>query len=421
MTGTTPDEQATTLRNQTVDALLEAGTIVSARVQAVMRAVPRETFAPEAALDAVYEPWNGLVTKRDEHGRPLSSLSAPDAQAHMLEQARIEPGMNVLEIGSGGMNAAYLSEMVGPSGRVTTVDIDEFVIERTSRFLTQAGYPHVNVVLADAEYGVPEHAPYDRILVTVGSWDVPPAWIDQLVEGGLLVVPLKVMGLMRTVALVREGDRLVSESARLFGFVPMQGVGAHDSAELVLREGAVRLVFDEQAPADPSRLDGVLEYEPLVVDSGAGLRLGEPWATMQMWLATTVPGFCRIMVDHTANEASSRPLGGIYTGMAAVDSANLAYVASRKLGGQDLTLEVHAYGPDPAALAELVAEQLRIWDRDHRGGPGPQYLVYPTATPEERLPAADFAVGKRHSRVLITWPRPANTVGRDVLHHPNHQ
>lgn len=421
MTGTTPGERATQLRNQTVDVLKEAGTILSARVEAVMRAVPREIFAPEADLDAVYEPWNGLVTKRDDNGRALSSLSAPDAQAHMLEQARIEPGMKVLEIGSGGMNAAYLSEMVGPTGRVTTVDIDEFVTDRTSRFLDQAGYSRVNVVLADAEHGVPEHAPYDRILVTVGSWDVPPAWIDQLVDGGLLVVPLKVMGLMRTVALVREGDRLVSESARLFGFVPMQGAGAHDSTELVLRDGAVRLVFDEQPPADLSRLDGVLEYEPLVVDSGAGLRLGEPWATMQMWLATTVPGFCRIMVDRDANEASPRPLGGIHTGMAAVDGANLAYVASRRLGGDDLTLEVHAYGPNPTALAEVVAEQLRIWDRDHRGGPGPQYLVYPTATPDEQLPAADFAVGKRHSRVLISWPRPANTAGHDVLHHPNHQ
>jgi protein-L-isoaspartate(D-aspartate) O-methyltransferase len=421
VTGTTPGERATQLRNQTVDALKEAGTVVSPRVEAVMRAVSRETFAPEADLEAVYEPWNGLVTKRDENGRPVSSLSAPDAQAHMLEQARIEPGMNVLEIGSGGMNAAYLSEMVGPTGRVTTVDIDQFVTERTSQFLEQAGYARVNVVLADAEHGVPEHAPYDRILVTVGSWDVPPAWIDQLVEGGLLVVPLKVMGLMRTVALVREGGRLVSESARLFGFVPMQGAGAHDSTELVLRDGAVRLVFDEQPPADLSRLDGVLEYEPVVVDSGAGLRIGELWATMQMWLATTVPRFCRIIVDQAANKASPRPLGGIHTGMAATDGANLAYVASRRLGGNDLALEVHAYGPAPAALAEVVAEQLRIWDRDHRGGPGPQYLVYPTATPDEHLPAADFVVGKRHSRVLISWPHPTNAVGQDALHHPNHQ
>ncbi|GAA2052340.1 hypothetical protein GCM10009839_69650 [Catenulispora yoronensis] len=421
MTDTTPAaDRSAELRNRTVEELKQAGTIVSPRVEAILRMVPRETFAPEVDLEAVYEPWNGLVTKKDAAGRALSSLSAPDAQAHMLEQARIEPGMNVLEIGSGGMNAAYLSEMVGPDGRVTTVDIDEFVTDRASRFLGQAGYSKVNVVLADAEHGVPDFAPYDRILVTVGAWDIPPAWIDQLVEGGLLVVPLKVQGLMRTVALAREGDRLVSESARLFGFVPMQGAGAHDSTELKLRDG-VTLVFDEQPPADAETLAGVLDFEPLVVDSGAGLRLGEPWATMQMWLATTVPGFCRIMVDRMANEASDRPLGGGYTGMAAVDGTNLAYAATRDLGDRELALEVHAYGPDPAALANQVAAQLAIWDRDHRGGPGPQYLIYPAATPEAELPAADLAVAKRHARVLISWPQPTGDDSQDTLHHPNHQ
>jgi protein-L-isoaspartate(D-aspartate) O-methyltransferase len=338
----------------------------------------------------------------------------------MLEQARIEPGMNILEIGSGGMNAAYLSEMVGPVGRVTTVDIDDFVTDRAACFLERAGYSKVNVVLADAEYGVPDFAPYDRILVTVGAWDIPPAWIDQLVEGGLLVVPLKVHGLMRTVALVRDGNRLVSESARLFGFVPMQGAGAHDSTKLVLREG-VTLVFDEQPPADLTNLAGVLESEPLVVDSGAGLRREEPWATMQMWLATTLPGFCRIMVDSTAIEASDQPLGGGYTGMAAVDGANLAYAATRDLGGNDLALEVHAYGPAPAGLANAFAEQLAIWDHGHRGGPGPQYLIYPAATDEAELPTADLIVAKRHARVLISWPQPTGDDGQDALHHPSHQ
>jgi len=420
VTNATPiGNRATDLRNRTVDELIEAGTIVSRRVEEVMRKVPRETFAPEAGLEAVYEPWNGLVTKKDAGGRSLSSLSAPDAQAHMLEQARIEPGMNVLEIGSGGVNAAYLSEMVGPKGRVTTVDIDEFVTERSSRFLKAAGYSRVNVVLADAENGVPEYAPYDRILVTVGAWDIPPAWIEQLTDGGLLVVPLKVQGLMRTVALVRDGDRLVSESARMFGFVPMQGAGAHDSTELILGNG-VTLVFDERPPSGSDQLEHVLDFAPQVIESGAGLLQGEPWATMQMWLATTVPGFCRIQTDREANANAPRPLGGGYTGMAAIDGANLAYVATRELGGTELALDVHAYGPNPNALAGNVADQLRIWDRDHRGGKGPQYLIYPMSTPDDQLPPADFVMDKRHCRVLISWPRPTGSVGRDNLHHPNH-
>lgn len=406
MTDTMTDgTRSAELRNTMVDELKKAGSVVSPRIEAIMRAVPREHFAPDVDLEAAYEPWNGLVTKKDDAGKSLSSLSAPDVQARMLEQARIEPGMHVLEIGSGGMNASYLAELVGPDGQVTTVDIDPFVTDRAQQFLSQAGYPQVNVVLADAEHGVPQSAPYDRILVTVATWDVPRAWIEQLVEGGLLVAPLQVHGLMRTVALVRDGERLVSESTHQFGFVPMQGAGAHDATVLRLRDGMVRLEFAERAPQDLASLEGVLDHAPLVVDSGAGLRLGEPWAGMQMWLATTMPGFCRIFLDFKANETSAAPLGGLYTGMAAVDGPNLAYVASKDLGDGELALQVHAYGPAPRPLADCMAEQLRVWDRDHRDGPGPRYLIYPAGTPDEELPQADLVVDKRHSRVLLSWPR----------------
>ncbi|MBL7618623.1 MULTISPECIES: methyltransferase, FxLD system [unclassified Frankia] len=413
------DGQAARLRNKIVDDLVADGTIASSVVEAAMRRVPREAFAPEAELSAVYHPWNGLVTKQDAGGRSLSSLSAPHAQAHMLEQARIAPGMNVLEVGSGGMNAAYLAELVGPSGRVVTVDIDEFVTGRAARFLAQAGYPDVHVVLADAEAGVPEFAPFDRVLVTVGAWDIPPAWRDQLVEGGRLVVPLQVMGLMRTVAFEKASDRLISDSAKQFGFVPMQGAGAHDSFELPLAGGAVTLVFDEGAPADPGALAGVLDTEPLVVDSGAGLRMGEPWATMQMWLATALPGFCRLSVDSGLNEAPTRPLPSRAIGFAVVQAGSAAYVVPRRLDGDDFTLDVYAHGPNAAGLAVTVAEQLRIWDRDHRGGPGPRYLVVPAATPDADLPAADRVIDKTHSRIVLSWPRPADSLtGQDAAHQP---
>jgi protein-L-isoaspartate(D-aspartate) O-methyltransferase len=87
----------------------------------------------------------------------------------MLEQADLRPGMNALEIGTGGVNAAMMAWLVGSEGTVTTVDIDPEVTERASSLLDAAGYSRVNVVLADAENGVPEHAPYDRVIVTVGA------------------------------------------------------------------------------------------------------------------------------------------------------------------------------------------------------------------------------------------------------------
>src|SRR5882757_6408676 len=112
MTNTTvePDE-ATRLRNTVVDTLRSEGWITSPEVEAVMRAVPRNEFAPEASLEKAYEPYAAVITKTDEHGVQLSSVSAPQIQALMLEQAQIRPGMQVLEIGSGGLNAAYLAEL----------------------------------------------------------------------------------------------------------------------------------------------------------------------------------------------------------------------------------------------------------------------------------------------------------------------
>jgi len=116
-----------------------------------------------------------VVTKREEHGIALSSVSAPWLQAMMLAQAQLAPGMRVLEIGSGGYNAALLAELVGEEGEVTTVDIDPEVVDRARCCLEAAGYRRVTVVLADAEGGIPDHAPYDRVIVTAGAWDMPPA------------------------------------------------------------------------------------------------------------------------------------------------------------------------------------------------------------------------------------------------------
>jgi protein-L-isoaspartate(D-aspartate) O-methyltransferase len=166
--------------------------------------VPRHLFAPGIPLEEAYAP-DRVVTKRDENGVTVSSVSAPQIQAAMLEQAGLGPGMKVLEIGSGGYNAALAAELVGPSGQVTSTDIDPEVTSRTRQALTQAGYGRVEVVLGDGEHGWLPRAPFDRIIVTAGAWDIPPAWTDQLADDGRITVPLRMRGLTRSVALERDG------------------------------------------------------------------------------------------------------------------------------------------------------------------------------------------------------------------------
>lgn len=420
MTDTTIDHTGIKeLREAAVAKLRSAGTIASAGVEEAFRAVPRHVFIPEVPPEEAWDPYQAVVTKRDEHGNALSSVSDMHVQSFMLTEARIEPGMNVLEIGSGGYNAALIAELVGPSGRVTTVDIDEWVTDRASRLLAEAGYSsRVTVVLGDAEAGVAEAEPYDRILVTVGSWDIPPAWTEQLADDGLLVVPLRMRGLTRTIAFAKDpvvSGGLVSVGARLFGFVPVQGEGSHQAKLVMLRDGEVTLRFDDDdhtTALSPTQLEDVFDGERVEVWSGAVIGNFEPLDTVQMWMATIQPGFCWLSFDRDKDGGVVSLPGTRTTAMAVVDGPNLAYILTRTATQVDKSAEfgVHAYGPQAHGLAKRVTEQLRVWGRDHRGGPGAQYRIYPAGTPDDLIPGGRV-IDKRHVRVLISWPPSADTAG----------
>ena len=111
-------ERGWQLRQALVDDLKREGRVHSARVEAALRAVPREVFVPGVPLDEVYRPSDAIVVKRLE-GISVSSASAPDVVAVMLEQLAVEPGQRVLEVGAGtGYNAALLAELVGSEGQV---------------------------------------------------------------------------------------------------------------------------------------------------------------------------------------------------------------------------------------------------------------------------------------------------------------
>jgi Protein-L-isoaspartate(D-aspartate) O-methyltransferase (PCMT) len=97
--GTGKPDDVARLRDQAVDELVKNGTIVSGAVEAAMRSVPRHLFTPEAVPEEAYDPFHAVVTRRDGEGNALSSVSDMHVQAWMLEQAAIEPGMRVLEIG----------------------------------------------------------------------------------------------------------------------------------------------------------------------------------------------------------------------------------------------------------------------------------------------------------------------------------
>jgi protein-L-isoaspartate(D-aspartate) O-methyltransferase len=241
--------------------------------------------------------------------------------------------------------------------------------------------------------------------------------VDQLAEGGRLLVPLQVRGLSRTISFERADGCLVSRSSRLFGFVPMRGAGAHRGTLLVMRGGEVTVRFDDECPVDPSALEGVLDTPRVEVWSGATIGRFEPWANAQMWLATALPGFCRVVVDRDLNTGVVSPPGRHSAAVAVVAGGSLAYVTTRGTADEaEVEFGVHAFGPDAGRLAEEVAEQLRVWGREHRNGPGPQFRVHPAGTPDDRMPEGRV-IDKKHSRIMISWPQVASAAaGQGVLH-----
>ncbi|MPZ64708.1 MAG: methyltransferase, FxLD system [Pseudonocardiaceae bacterium] len=408
--GTTDEtSHADVLREALVDELHEQGEIRSDRVADAFRGVPRHLFAPEESLETAYRD-NAVVTKRDEHGIAISSVSAPYIQARMLEQAQLAHAMRVLEIGSGGYNAALLAELVGKDGEVTTVDIDEDVIDRARSCLAAAGYSRVNVVLADAEGGAPDNAPYDRVIVTVGAWDIPPAWLRQLAEDGRLVVPLRMRGLTRSVVFEREGAHLVSRDYQLCGFVPMQGVGANRERLVLLHGEEVGLRVDGVQPVDAERLSDAL-FQPRV-ERWSGVEIGgmEPLDDLDLWLGAAVPNFCLLTAKDAAIERGVAPRGSRSGLPTSVAGGSFSYRVSRPVSPDKSRYEfgVCAHGPDAGSLADQIVDLIRTWDRDHRRGPGPRIEAHPAATPDAQLPEGRV-IDKKYTRVVISWPPAASS------------
>lgn len=245
------------LRARMVDLITQARPTLP-RVEDALRTVERHRYVPDSPVEEAYNVDLAVITKRASDGAALSCASVPSLVASMLDQLAVNPGDRILEIGAGtGYNAALLAYLTGPTGQVTTIDIDEEVTAGARRHLDATGYQHVRVITRDGALGDEACAPYDRIIVTVGPWDIPAAWWDQLAPGGRMVVPLRWRGQTRSIAFVKKENGLLrSESVELCGFVPMVGqAGEHSSP--IDPDGHVSLYWDADQPINPDALRGV--------------------------------------------------------------------------------------------------------------------------------------------------------------------
>ncbi len=222
-TESNPQDQADDLRDALVAELVRQGAIRNSAVRDAFATVPRHRFVPQADLDDAYA--DRPVFIRWDAETPISSSTQPTMMAIMIEQLCLELGNRVLEIGAGsGYNAAIMAHIVGDTGNVVTVDIDQDIVDEAAANLSKTGFHNVSCVCGDGFKGVPTEQLYDRVIVTVGAYDVSPHWVDQLKEGGILVAPLWFRGANLSVALRKQDSKLTGLSASPCTFIPIRGI-----------------------------------------------------------------------------------------------------------------------------------------------------------------------------------------------------
>lgn len=216
------DNQADDLRAALVADLVQQGAIRSEEVLDAFSAVPRHLFVPGVDVSTAYS--NQPVFIRWDDDVPISSSTQPLMMAIMIEQLDLREGHRVLEVGAGtGYNAAIMAEIVGAEGSIVSLDIDQDIVDEAAGNLSDTGYGNVRAVCGDGFEGFPPEAPYDRIIATVGAHDVSPHWVEQLVDGGIMVVPLWFKGFCLSVALEKRMDGLHGRSASPCTFIPIRG------------------------------------------------------------------------------------------------------------------------------------------------------------------------------------------------------
>jgi protein-L-isoaspartate(D-aspartate) O-methyltransferase len=198
-------------RARMVAEQIRARGVRDARVLDAMTRVPREQFVPPSYRSEAY----------DDH--PLSighgqTISQPYIVAYMTEALQLSPVHRVLEVGTGcGYQTAVLAEL---AAEVFSVELLPALADRARDTLTALGYTNVHIRAGDGYEGWPEHAPYDRILAAAAPEAVPPALTAQLVDGGILVIPIGTASQELRV-LQKHGPVLETLATLPVRFVPM--------------------------------------------------------------------------------------------------------------------------------------------------------------------------------------------------------
>ena len=275
-------------------------------IRQAVRATPRHRFmhrfrldeGPLQDADANPAPLlasihsDAVMVHVDAVGQSLPSTnSQPSYVLWLLHLLGIEPGHRVLEIGSGlGWLSGIMAHLVGPSGHVTGIEIIPELAAQSRRDLTAAGIHDVTILTRDGTLGDAAGAPFDRVMITAGIWDLPVSLFDQVADGGRVLAPIELRGGNGCIVtvLVRSRERFVAERSTLGAFVPLVGSGQ-------LRDPVERRLDELSAAPDAGALPAVRWSLPLGAHAGGGT--GAVADEFEAFLGRTEFGFAAFRND----------------------------------------------------------------------------------------------------------------------------
>jgi protein-L-isoaspartate(D-aspartate) O-methyltransferase len=409
-----------------IGTLKRSGKLDDPRIEAAFRAIPRHLFLPDLPPSEVYID-RAIPTKFDDRMQ-LSSSSQPTLMAIMLKQLDLQTGQRVLEIGAGtGYNAALIAHIVGESGRVVSIDIDEDIVEGARQHLESAGVDNVRVICSDGGLGFSDGAPYDRIILTVGASDIAPAWWDQLAPDGRLLIPLSLLGdLQRSIAFERRNDHLESSSITNCVFVQLRGGYAEPEARRVPigpEPGiSMTLEHDDDRAVDADAVYDLLGGSHRDIPVEVSVTRRDLIFKLLRWLVLRVPDLFGL---HAEGEMADRGIVPFLFGLAGEYCGSGGLLRGERMvmlmqppdsplptepptpesfeKGEPFPLWVRSYGPDDTLAQELV-DLIAEWERAGR------------PTEEERLHVRAYRKGsgyvggenelvieKRSTTLVLDW------------------
>ncbi|MDF5758821.1 methyltransferase, FxLD system [Spongiactinospora sp. TRM90649] len=399
------------LRNKLVDLLRGRNAVRSPAVDSAIRTVPRHLFVPGVPLEDAYAN-EAVYTKHDEtSAASISAASQPEIVAMMLEQLQLRPGQRVLELGAGtGYNAALIGAIVGEGGHVITIDIDQDLVDGAREHLAAASVRNVEVVLADGALGHPPAAPYDRLIATVGAFETPTSWLEQLAPGGRLVVPLRLAGAVsRSIILERDANGWADRGSEMAVFMPLRGIGddARRTIDLTGTGEVTLQAHKDNHECEQAALAGILNSTRHETWTGVLFGSGVSFEWLDLWLACRLDNpIMRMNVEPAAKERGLVSPMFPTVAMATATSNSLAYLTIRTApsaadGGKQFEVGVIGHGSAGPDLAERVRSDIVTWAQDSRTRS--VRFALPDTPPAADPDHGRFVLHRPHRPITVTW------------------